>query len=207
MPHRVGGGVTPAITGSPEAVAHLRFPQNVACGFPALRSSAVDSQYSDSLQRPVGQMQLWSHQWKPPLDLVERFPRHTACAAPAAQHLAPVSLNAPMHLQQCPEVPGNAVVGIVASFMPVGFTPHRPVQVAGFGLFGCLAPMRRLVSASCSSGQRFASGFLRIRGRPRHPCLWLALPLAGRAKDFHLQVRAPCRAHQTKKPHMRLFHI
>ncbi|MAE20836.1 MAG: hypothetical protein CMK92_00225 [Pseudomonas sp.] len=43
-------------------------------------------------------------------------------------------------------------------------------------------------SASCSSGQPFASGFLQIRSHPRHPCLPLALPLAGRAEDFHLQV-------------------
>ena len=34
-----------APTGSPEAVARLRFPQNVACGFTALRSSAVGSQH------------------------------------------------------------------------------------------------------------------------------------------------------------------
>ena len=34
-----------APTGSPEAVACLRFPQNVACGFTALRSSAVGSQH------------------------------------------------------------------------------------------------------------------------------------------------------------------
>src|ERR1035437_2459303 len=33
-------------TGSPEAVARPRFPQNVACGFPAPRSSAVGSQLS-----------------------------------------------------------------------------------------------------------------------------------------------------------------
>src|SRR5215468_7321291 len=35
-----------APTGSPEAVTHLRLPQNVACGFAALRSSAVGSQHS-----------------------------------------------------------------------------------------------------------------------------------------------------------------
>jgi hypothetical protein len=85
------------------------------------------------------------------------------------------------------------------TLMPVGYTPHRSVQVSGFGLFRCLAPMRRLVSASCSSGQRFASGFLRIRSRPRHPCLWLTLPLVGRVEDFHLQVGAPCRAHEKKR--------
>ncbi|PMS35739.1 hypothetical protein C0Z20_15425, partial [Trinickia symbiotica] len=45
---------------------------------------------------------------------------------------------------------------------------------------------------------RFASGFLQIRSRPRHPCLRLTLPLAGRVEDFHLQVNAPCRAHGEK---------
>jgi len=36
-------------TGWPEVVAHLRLPQNVACGFPALRSSKVASQRGESL--------------------------------------------------------------------------------------------------------------------------------------------------------------
>ena len=72
----------------------------------------------------------------------------------------------------------------------------------------------RLISASCSSGQHFASGFLQIRSRPRHPCLWLTLPLAGFVEDFHLQVthsattakqvaltrNAPCLAHHEKSP-------
>ena len=40
----------------------------------------------------------------------------------------------------------------------------------GFDDFGHLTPLRRLVSASCSSGQRFAFGFLQIRSHPRHPC-------------------------------------
>ena len=36
----IGEGLTALATGSPEAVARLRLPQNVACGFPALRSSS-----------------------------------------------------------------------------------------------------------------------------------------------------------------------
>src|SRR5262249_16389812 len=36
-------------TGSPEAVARLRFPQNVAWGFPGLRSSEDGSQHCESL--------------------------------------------------------------------------------------------------------------------------------------------------------------
>ena len=84
--------------------------------------------------------------------------------------------------------------------MPVGSTPYRSVQVSGFADCCLLTPIRRLISASCSSGQRFASGFLQIRSHPRHPCLQLTLPLAGRVEDFHLQVSAPCRAHNKKKP-------
>ena len=50
---RVGGRVTPPVTGSPEAVTRLRLPQNGACGFPALRSSQTDSQHSECLQLPM----------------------------------------------------------------------------------------------------------------------------------------------------------
>ena len=43
---------------------------------------------------------------------------------------------------------------------------------ASFGLRRDLPayPATPPLSASCSSGQRFAFGFLRIRSRPRHPC-------------------------------------
>jgi hypothetical protein len=41
----IGGSLSAPPTGSPEAVARLRLPQNVACGFTALRSSTVDSQH------------------------------------------------------------------------------------------------------------------------------------------------------------------
>ncbi len=105
------------------------------------------------------------------------------------------------------------------TLMPVGFTPLCSVQVLGFDDIGRLTPQRRLISASCSSGQRFASGFLQIRSHPRHPSFrnkeqsddisWecpcgiavqLTLPLVGRVEDFHLQVSALCRAH-TKTLH------
>jgi len=45
------------------------------------------------------------------------------------------------------------------TLMPVGSTPHRSVQVSGFAETRLLAPMRRLVSVSCSSGQRAAIKF------------------------------------------------
>ena len=42
--HRVAGAVARPRTGWPEAVAHLRLPRIVACGFPALRPSEIDLQ-------------------------------------------------------------------------------------------------------------------------------------------------------------------
>jgi len=56
------------------------------------------------------------------------------------------------------------------TLMPVGYTSRRSVQVSGFDDICRLTPPCRLVSASCSSGQRFAFGFLQIRSHPRHPC-------------------------------------
>ena len=89
---------------------------------------------------------------------------------------------------------------------------------ASIGLWQCWLPYPAAppLSASCSSGQHFASGFLQIRSHPRHPCLWLTLPLAGCVEDFHLQVtnvattaklvalarNAPCLAHQQKRAHL-----
>ena len=54
--------------------------------------------------------------------------------------------------------------------MPVGYTSWRSVQVLGFDEYGHLTPPCRLVSASCSSGQRFAFDFLQIPPRGGHPC-------------------------------------
>ena len=56
------------------------------------------------------------------------------------------------------------------TLIPVGYTSQRSVQVSGFNDNGRLAPLQRLISASCSSGQRFAYSFLQIRSHPRHPC-------------------------------------
>ena len=88
--------------------------------------------------------------------------------------------------------------------MPVGSTPQRPVQVSGFDDIYRLTPLRRLyplpvrqASAlpSASSGFAVARDTLAVR---------LTLPLAGCVEDFHLQVRAPCRAHQKKAPQVAL---
>ncbi|MGF6787952.1 hypothetical protein OKW27_002265 [Paraburkholderia sp. 35.1] len=54
--------------------------------------------------------------------------------------------------------------------MPVGSTSWRSVQVLGFTDLGLLTPPHRLISASCSSGQHFACGFLQIPPYDGHPC-------------------------------------
>src|SRR5262250_448783 len=63
-------------TGSPTAVTHRRLPQNVACGFPALRSSDDDSQHSVLLQSRIRQAELRTLERVPPLDGQEGFPAH-----------------------------------------------------------------------------------------------------------------------------------
>src|SRR5688500_16881704 len=82
--------------------------------------------------------------------------------------------------------------------MRVGSTSPRAVHVSGFASFGLLTPRLSPLSASCSSRQRFASGFLQTLGRPKSPCLLLTLLRVECVEDFHLQVGAPCRAHQKK---------
>ena len=60
-------------------------------------------------------------------------------------------------------------------------------------------PQASLICGFCPLAREFAlrrtfqppqSGFLRIPSRDGHPCLWLTLPAAGRARDFHPIERA-----------------
>jgi hypothetical protein len=54
--------------------------------------------------------------------------------------------------------------------MPAAFTSKLSVQVSDFEDIGLLIQLRRLIYGFCSSGQRFACGFLRIPSRDGHPC-------------------------------------
>ena len=82
--------------------------------------------------------------------------------------------------------------------MPVGSTSQPSVQELGFASIRLLTPLRRLyplpvrqasVLPTASSGFHLAMDTLAVQ---------LTLPLAGCVEDFHLQVSAPCRAHQLK---------
>src|SRR5216683_3547681 len=107
-----------------------RLPQNVACRFPALRSSEGASQRGASLQLRGREIQIWSQQRKALLDLLELLPPDLPVPTPAAQHFAPVTFHGPMHPLQCPDVPSNAVVRIVTAehlIEAVGLLPDRQV--------------------------------------------------------------------------------
>ncbi|SFG80044.1 hypothetical protein SAMN02982927_02826, partial [Sporolactobacillus nakayamae] len=56
-----------------------------------------------------------------------------------------------------------------------------------------------LVCSSCSSAQKFASGFLQIPPHDGHPCLWLTVPTAKPVADFHRL--AVVHAGRTQKRH------
>ena len=96
----------------------------------------------------------------PSADFCMRIPTPLNVGSTRHAHRSPRVLRTHLHAVACPEL----VEG------PVGSTPQLSVQVLGFDDIGHLTRLRRLISASCSSGQRFAYSFLRIRSRPRHPC-------------------------------------
>src|SRR5512136_66836 len=54
--------------------------------------------------------------------------------------------------------------------MPAAYTVTISVQVSDFKDIGLLIQREHLLCGSCSSGQRFACGFLQILPRGRHPC-------------------------------------
>ena len=64
--------------------------------------------------------------------------------------------------------------------MTVGYTPVGSVQALDFEDYSLLVPHVRLVSASCSSIQCFASDFLQIPPHGGHPCrAAMQFPLSG----------------------------
>src|SRR5215831_13127983 len=102
-------------TGSPTAVTHRRLPQNVACGFPALRSSDDDLQHRVLLQPRIRQAELRTLEWISPLDGQERLPAYVALLTPATEHCAPVALDMAVDTQEAAYITRYAIIGIVAS--------------------------------------------------------------------------------------------
>src|SRR3974390_4973 len=84
--------------------------------------------------------------------------------------------------------------------MPVGSTSRRSVQVLGFASIGPLTPPCRLYPLPVRQASVLPTASFRFRLATDTLAVQLTLPLAGCVEDFHLQVRAPCRAHQGKAP-------
>ena len=82
--------------------------------------------------------------------------------------------------------------------MPVGYTPHRSVQVLSFDDGGRLTPMRRLYPLPVRQASALLSASSRSAVTRSTLAAQLTVPLAGPVEDFHLQVSAPCRAHRKK---------
>ena len=100
------------------------------------------------------------------------------------------------------------------TLMPVGYTSRRSVQVSGFADICLLTPPCRLISASCSSGQRFAFSFLQISSRPEHPCRSAnsspcrasrGLPPPSECALPGAPTKSPCRSHRRGSRARRLF--
>ena len=77
-------------------------------------------------------------------------------------------LSTPVAQGKPPDLPGY--YALTFTLMPVGSTSRRSVQVLGFAVYWPAHPAVPPLSASCSSGQRFAYGFLQIPPRDGHPC-------------------------------------
>src|ERR1700731_1986683 len=84
--------------------------------------------------------------------------------------------------------------------MPVGSTPHRSVQVPGFDDHRHLTPMRRLYPLPVRQASALPTASSRPHLAAGAVAAQLTLPLAGCVEDLRLQVSAPCRAHNKKRP-------
>jgi hypothetical protein len=82
--------------------------------------------------------------------------------------------------------------------MPAASTRMPSGQVWDFTDNCLLIRHAGLLCGSCSSGQRFAFGFLPTVPYNTAVAVQLTLPPDGRVEDLHLQVGAPCRAHNKK---------
>src|SRR5258706_13835211 len=83
--------------------------------------------------------------------------------------------------------------------MSATFTHKLSVQVLDFEDIDLLIQLARLVFGFCSSGQRFACGFLRIPPRDGHPCRPANDSPCRVRRRLSLPSKWPCRAHTHQK--------
>src|SRR5665213_3155672 len=97
-----------------------------------------------------------------------------------------------------PDLPGYCARTF--TLMPVGSTSQRSVQVSGFADICLLTPLRRLYPLPVRQASALPSASSRFAVTRDTLAVQLTLLLAECVEDFHLQVRAPCRAHDKKSP-------
>ena len=93
-----------------------------------------------------------------------------------------------------PDLPGY--YALTFTLMSVGSTSARSVQALGFDDSGRLTPRRRLYPLRVPRTSALPTASFRFSVAQDTLAVQLTLPLVGRVEDFHLQVSAPCRAHQ-----------
>ncbi len=86
------------------------------------------------------------------------------------------------------------------TLMPVGSTSQRSVQVSGFTDICLFTPLRRLYPLPVRQASALPTASSRFAVTRDTLAVRLTLLLAECVEDFHLQVRAPCRAHKQKGP-------
>ena len=92
------------------------------------------------------------------------------------------------------------VMRVTFMLMPVGFTSWRSVQVSGFTDMGLLTPLRRLYPLPVRQASTLPAASFRFRLATDTLAVRLTLPLAGRVKDFHLQVIPPATTAEQTAP-------
>ena len=105
-------------------------------------------------------------------------------------------LSMPVALSRSSDLPGYCA--LTFPLMPVGSTSRRSVQELGFASTGPLTPPCRLYPLPVRQASVLPPASSRFHLAMDTLAVQLTLPLAGRVEDFHLQVSAPCRAHQKK---------
>src|ERR1022692_4865853 len=95
------------------------------------------------------------------------------------------------------DLPGYCA--LTFTLMPVRSTSRRSVQELGFASIGLLTPPCRLYPLPLRQASVLPTASSRFRLATDTLAVQLTLPLAGCVEDFHLQVSAPCRAHQEKE--------
>jgi hypothetical protein len=103
-------------------------------------------------------------------------------------------LSMPVALSRSSDLPGYCA--LTFPLMPVGSTSRRSVQELGFASTGPLTPPCRLYPLPVRQASVLPPASSRFHLAMDTLAVQLTLPLAGRVEDFHLQVSAPCRAHQ-----------